>query len=71
MAVRTEVELYEAGLHDRKIAELVPQEDGRHALTLPTEFGSLSVRLGEPVAEPAPAPAKSGKARAKRDRTSR
>jgi hypothetical protein len=55
MAVRIEIELYQAGRHDRKIAELVPLDGGRQAITLASEFGPLTIELAAPVAEPAPA----------------
>jgi hypothetical protein len=82
MAIRVELELYEAGKHERKIAELVPQEDGTERVEVRTEFGPLAIVLGAPVVQPpaaepepepvaeselAPAPAsKSGKASARR-----
>jgi hypothetical protein len=64
---RIEIDLIEAGQHIRLVAALEPQEDGTHLTTLPTAFGPLLIRLGEPVeaataAEPEPAgkPAKAG-----------
>jgi hypothetical protein len=62
MARRIEIEVFEPSNVFRRIAELVPQEDGTERIELATQFGPLVIVLGEPAAavppEPVSAPAK-------------
>jgi hypothetical protein len=63
---RIEIDPYEAGKHSRRSAALEDQGDGTQVTVLHTEFGPLSIRLGEPAVEPAAEPAPAKKAAAKR-----
>lgn len=50
MPRRIEIELFEPSNVYRKIADLIPQDDGTERAELLTQWGPLVIVLGEPVA---------------------